>query len=117
MRKLITILVAIFITSNLMAQDLYIHAGKLVDTKNGKVLNEQTIIVSGKKIKSVEKGFINPASSDDTLIDLKDKTVLPGFTDMHVHLESETNPSKYLQRFTNNPADEAFNSIGFADTW
>ncbi len=30
-------------------------------------------------------------------------------------LESETNPSKYLQRFTNNPADDAFNSIGFAE--
>ncbi|WP_051199799.1 metal-dependent hydrolase family protein [Christiangramia echinicola] len=113
--KLITILVAIFITSNIMAQDIYIHAGKLVDTKNGKVLNDQTIIVSGQKIKSVEKGFIDPASEQDSLIDLKTKTVLPGFTDMHVHLENETNPSKYLQRFTNNPADDAFSSIGFAE--
>ncbi len=61
MKKLITILAAIFITSNLMAQDIYIHAGKLVDTKNGKVLNDQTIIISGNKIKSVEKGFVDPA--------------------------------------------------------
>jgi len=115
MKKLFTVLAAIFITSNLMAQDIYIHAGKLVDTKNGKVLNDQTIIVSGNKIKSVEKGFVKPSSAEDSLIDLKNKTVLPGLTDMHVHLESETNPSKYLQRFTNNPADDAFNSIGFAE--
>ncbi|MCH4821858.1 amidohydrolase family protein [Gramella lutea] len=115
MKKLITIFAAIFICSNLWAQEIYIHAGKLVDTKNGKVLKEHTIIVSGKRIKSVEKGFIDPASSRDSLIDLKDKTVLPGFTDMHVHIESETNPSKYLQRFTNNPADDAFNSIAFAE--
>ena len=115
MQRLITILVAIFITSNLMAQDIYIHAGKLVDTRNGKVLKEQTIIVSGERIKSVQKGFVDPASANDSLIDLKDKTVLPGFTDMHVHIESETNPSKYLQRFTNNPADDAFNSISFAE--
>ncbi|TRO64140.1 metal-dependent hydrolase family protein [Christiangramia sabulilitoris] len=115
MPKLITLLLAIFVTSNIMAQDIYIHAGKLVDTKNAKVLNAQTIIVSGNRIKSVEQGFVDPASADDKLIDLKEKTVLPGLTDMHVHLENETNPSKYLQRFTNDPADDAFNSIGFAE--
>ncbi len=97
-----------------MAQDIYIHAGKMVDTRNGKVLKNQTIIVSGKKIKSIESGFVEPANAEDSLIDLKNKTVLPGLTDMHVHLESETNPSEYLQRFTNNPADDAFNSVGFA---
>ncbi|PTX44339.1 imidazolonepropionase-like amidohydrolase [Christiangramia gaetbulicola] len=115
MKKLITILAAIFISSNLMAQDTYIHAGKLVDTKNGKVLNEQTIIVSGDRIKSIEKGYIDPDSSENQVIDLKNKTLLPGLTDMHVHIENETNPSKYLQRFTNNPADDAFNSVGFAE--
>ena len=115
MRRLFTFLIAVFCVSQLMAQDIYIYAGKLVDTKSGKVLSDQTIIVSGSKIKRVEKGFVDPASSSDSLIDLKEKTVLPGFTDMHVHLESETNPSKYLQRFTNNPADDAFNSINFAE--
>jgi len=114
MNKLFAVLVVLFITSLTFAQNTYIHAGKLIDTKNGKVLIEQTIIVSGDKIKSVEKGFLD-SSSEDSLIDLKSKTVLPGLTDMHVHLESETNPSKYLQRFTNNPADDAFNSIGFAE--
>jgi len=114
MNKLFAVLAVLFITSLTFAQNTYIHAGKLIDTKNGKVLTEQTIIISGDKIKSVEKGFLDP-SSEDSLIDLKSKTLLPGLTDMHVHLESETNPSKYLQRFTNNPADDAFNSIGFAE--
>jgi len=115
MKKLFTVFAAFIFTSQLMAQDIYIHAGKLVDTKNGKVLKDQTIVVSGNKIKRVEKGFSNP-SDKDSLIDLKDKTLLPGLTDMHVHLESETNPSKYLQRFTNNPADDAFSSAVFAET-
>jgi imidazolonepropionase-like amidohydrolase len=115
MKNLFAVFLAIFICSNLLAQDIYIHAGKLVDTKNGKILVDQTIIVTNDKISSVEKGFVEPASAEDSVIDLKDKTVLPGLTDMHVHLEHETNPEKYLQRFTNNPADEAFNSIGFAE--
>ncbi len=115
MNKLFTLLAVIFFCSNMMAQNTYIHAGKLVDTKNGKVLVDQTIIISGNRIVDVKKGFVDPVSGDDTVVDLKDKTVLPGLTDMHVHLENETNPSKYLQRFTNDPADDAFNSIGFAE--
>lgn len=98
------------------AQDIYIQSGKLVDTKNGKVLTEKTIVVSGNKIKSVENGFVAPKNSGDSLIDLRTMTVLPGFTDMHVHLESETNPQKYLETFTFNEADYAFNSVGFANT-
>jgi imidazolonepropionase-like amidohydrolase len=113
MKKLLIFCFGIFAVG-LQAQDLYLHAGKLVDTKNGKVLEEKTIIVSGERIKSVENGFVNPQNKKDSVIDLRNMTVLPGFTDMHVHLESETNPGQYLKRFTNNPADLAFNSVGFA---
>lgn len=106
----------ILFVSAASAQDIYIQAGKLVDTKNGRVLNERTIIVSGNKIKSVENGFVQPRNNSDSLIDLRTMTVLPGLTDMHVHLESETNPNKYLERFTNEPADDALNAVGFART-
>ena len=41
-------------------------------------------------------------------------TVLPGFIDMHVHLEGESNPQSYIQRFTLNEADVAFLSSLYA---
>lgn len=116
MKNFLTAICSIFLISSAAAQDIYIHAGNLVDTKNGKILKEKTIIVSGDKIKSVENGFIQPQNSNDSLIDLSNMTVLPGLTDMHVHLESETNPNKYLERYTNEPADDAFNAVGFAET-
>ena len=97
------------------AQDTYIHSGKILDTKTGKILKDKTIIVSGDKVKEIRDGFVQPASASDKLIDLKEMFLLPGLTDMHVHLESETNPSKYLERFTNDPADDAYNSVGFAE--
>ncbi|MDX1751940.1 MAG: amidohydrolase family protein [Salinimicrobium sediminis] len=115
MKVYLTAICLIF-TFTAAAQDIYIQSGNLIDTKSGKVLGNHTIIVSGNKIKSVEKGFVQPAKTSDSLIDLRDMYVLPGLTDMHVHLESETNPSKYLERFTNNEADDAFNSVGFAET-
>ncbi|WP_295180893.1 amidohydrolase family protein [uncultured Christiangramia sp.] len=98
-----------------MAQQTYIHAGKLIDTKNSKVLEERTIIVEANKISSVEKGFKKPSIDSIQVIDLRNKTVLPGLTDMHVHMEGESSPGEYLESFTNNPADNAFNSVGFAE--
>ena len=80
------------------------------------MLTEKTIIVSEERIKSIENGFVNPENENDSVIDLRNKTVLPGLTDMHVHLESETNPGKYMEKFIDDPADAAFNSVGFAKT-
>ena len=102
-----------FFSLGLQAQQTYIHCGKLIDTKNGKVLTEKTIVIDGNRIQDVLDGF-KKASKSIELIDLSQKTVLPGLTDMHVHLEEETNPNKYIERYTNNESDQAFNSVGFA---
>lgn len=115
MKNILLIAFAVLFSMNSMAQQTYIHAGKLIDTKNSRVLKEHTIIIEGNKISSVEKGFKKPSSDSIEVIDLKSKTVLPGLTDMHVHMEGESNPGEYLESFTNNPADNAFNSVGFAE--
>ena len=39
---------------------------------------------------------------------------MPGFMDMHVHLEGESSPSVYLEEFTKNPADVAYDAAVFA---
>ncbi|TSE07099.1 metal-dependent hydrolase family protein [Aquimarina algiphila] len=95
------------------AQDTYIQCGKLIDTKTGKILTEKTIVVSGNKILKIENGYV-AGKKNDTTIDLKDKTVMPGLIDMHVHIESESNPKAYLERYTDNEADVAYNSVGLA---
>ena len=111
MKKLL-FLISLF-TLTLSAQDYYIHAGKLFDSKEGKMLDKMTIIVSGTQIKGVKKGFEIP-DSDNIIIDLKDSTVMPGFIDLHVHMESEYNPEKYLNEFTAEESEIAFSSIKFA---
>jgi len=108
MKKLLLV-ISLFSLSFVSAQDVYLQCGKIVDTESGKVLKEKTIVVSGNKIKSVQNGFV-AGSGEDQIIDLKSKTVLPGFIDMHVHLETEFNPQVYIKRFTNNEADVAFES-------
>ncbi|MFT4024549.1 MAG: amidohydrolase family protein [Flavihumibacter sp.] len=94
-------------------QKTIIHCGQLIDVKTGKVLPSMTIVVEGKKVSTVTNGYAQPASGDK-LIDLKNKTVMPGLIDMHVHLESETKKGGVADRFILNPADIAFSSIKFA---
>lgn len=97
------------------AQDIYLHCGQLIDTEKGKVLTKKTIVVSGKTIKSIQNGYLDPENALDIVIDLKSKTVMPGLIDMHVHMENEYNPKRYMDQFTANEADVAFKSVNYAE--
>ena len=112
--KKILFLLTVILSFSITAQNTYLHCGKLIDTKSGKVLTNKTIVVSGKKIQSVLDGFVNPNNNDDKVIDLKSKTVMPGLIDMHVHIEGESSPSRYMDAFTKNDADVAFGSLQYA---
>jgi imidazolonepropionase-like amidohydrolase len=98
----------------LFSQRTLLHCGKLIDVTKGQVLNEYSIIIEGNKIVDVQAGYVKP-SGTDKVIELKNKTVMPGLIDCHVHLEHETNPNAYLQAFTYNPADYAFMSVVFSE--
>ena len=98
----------------LLSQRTILHCGKLIDVTKGQVLNEYSIIVEGNKITEVLAGYTKPAGADK-VIDCKNKTVMPGLIDCHVHLEHETSPTRYLETFTYNPADYAFQSVVFAE--
>lgn len=95
------------------AQKTYIHAGRLIDVKTKKVLTEQTIIVEEDKILSVNAGYQNPGA-EDKAVDLKNATVMPGLMDMHVHIESQTSPTRYVDGFRDNEADVAYKALPYA---
>ena len=92
----------------------YIWCGTLIDGVSDEPRKNMTIVVEKNKIIAVQTGFATAGVSDKT-IDLKTKTVTPGWIDMHVHMEHETNPNRYLETYTFNPADYAFQSVKYAD--
>ena len=96
------------------SQKTLIWCGSLIDGVSTNVRKNMTITVQGNTIVSVDNGFIN-GSSNDKVIDLKNRTVTPGWIDMHVHMETETNPNRYMETYTFNPADYAFQSVRFAE--
>ncbi len=109
------LLVVLTLSIASMAQETtLLHCGKLIDTQKGTILNEQTITVQGSKIMSVKKGYTQ-AKGDQIVIDLTSKTVMPGLIDMHVHLEGETSPKRYIEPFTKNEADVAYTASEIAN--
>ena len=112
MKKLF-FLIAIVYTLGSFGQKTYLHCGNLMDVQTGNVLSQKTIVISENKIIEIQNGYVSGAA-EDKIIDLKDKYVLPGFIDMHVHIESESSPKTYINKFTLNDADVAFQSSGYA---
>ncbi|HEU0284903.1 MAG TPA: amidohydrolase family protein [Sphingomicrobium sp.] len=75
-------------TSSAIAAPTYIHAGRLIAVPGKAGLGASTIVVDNGRIVSVESGHV-PAPTGAGAIDLRDKTVLPGLIDSHVHLVSD----------------------------
>ncbi|MDX3775518.1 amidohydrolase family protein [Chromatiaceae bacterium AAb-1] len=92
----------------------YIHAGKLITAEDNKVLSEQTIIIEQNKIISIEAGYKTPEATD-TVIDLRQHTVMPGLMDMHTHLTSQYSANAYAEKYTLNEADYALRASTFAE--
>lgn len=114
MRKLL-LAVCLLAACMANAQRTIIYCGKLVDVISSKVLVNYSVIVEGNKITEVKEGFVK-AEANDKIIDCKNKTVMPGLMDMHVHVESETKKAGTADRFTMNPPDVAFEAAKIANT-
>lgn len=62
-----------------------IYAGTLLAEPGKPPRGPSTIVVRGGKVVEVRDGYVDPPAGAAT-IDLKDRFVLPGLTDLHVHL-------------------------------
>jgi imidazolonepropionase-like amidohydrolase len=91
-----------------------IHAGKLLDKPGTPPRGPSTVIIRNGKIAEVFAGHQQgPAGA--TLIDLKDKFVLPGLIDSHVHLDSDAGGNAALiEAVTDSPARAAYRAAGNA---
>jgi imidazolonepropionase-like amidohydrolase len=113
MNRLLTIVLMACTATGAANADTLIHAGRLIDGASDNAVNDVTIRVSGNVITAVERGYADPGAND-SVIDLRDRTVLPGLMDMHVHLTGQYSARSNLNRFTLNEADYAFDAAKYA---
>lgn len=95
MRKMLLVIVAVssFLSTYSHAQNksstlTLIKAGRLIDVRAGRVLQNQGILVEGERIKAVGPlaEVQRSAPSTAVVIDLSQATVLPGLADCHTHI-------------------------------
>jgi imidazolonepropionase-like amidohydrolase len=63
---------------------IVLHAARLLDVKHGQILKPGEILVQGQRIVEIGASVKHPAGAQ--VIDLGDRTLMPGLIDAHVHL-------------------------------
>ncbi len=63
---------------------IVLHAARLLEIESGKILTPGEVLVEGERIAEAGTAVTHPAGA--RVIDLGDRTLLPGLIDAHVHL-------------------------------
>ncbi|MBL8852245.1 MAG: amidohydrolase family protein [Planctomycetaceae bacterium] len=109
----LTFVVAFLLVPVLAPAATIIHAGRMIDGRAAEVRTEVTLFVEGGKIARIESGYA-AGGPDDSVIDLKDATVLPGLMDMHTHLIGQHSKEAYTEKFFMEESDYALRSTIYA---
>ena len=99
LKKTILVVIALALSQLALSQVTVVRAGRLIDPDSGTVLTNQVILIKDGKVQAVGKELALPA--DAKVIDLQDKTVLPGLIDCHTHVadgQSDGEPFNVLRK-------------------
>ena len=103
MIKKIALGIGLALTAGQASAADWLHCGNVFDSEAGELRGEHYIEVEAGEIKTVTRS----APADANIIDLSTMTCLPGLIDLHVHLDGQSGPQSYLNRFTQGAADLA----------
>ena len=66
------------------ARPIVLHAARLLDVAAGRIISPGEVLVEGARITAAGSSVNHPAGAQ--IIDLGDRTLMPGLIDIHVHL-------------------------------
>ena len=74
------------------AEIMAVRAGHLFDSKTGKMLDNQVVLLNGERITEVGPAAQVKIPAGAAIIDLSQQTVLPGLIDAHTHMFNTPKP-------------------------
>jgi len=84
------------------AETYAIQAGRLIVDAAQPPRGNSTVIVENGRVSRIDSGFTTPANA--TVVDERARTVMPGMTDVHVHLTMNSGEpwyASYTQKYSN----------------
>jgi imidazolonepropionase-like amidohydrolase len=91
----------------------YVHAGRLLaDPATGRVETNKTVVVRQGRVVEIRDGFVEGA--DARIVDLRDKFVLPGLIDGHVHITRQQGPTARIDGLLATDARDALSGAAYA---
>ena len=91
------------------AETYAIQAGRLITDAAKAERGPSTVIVENGRIKAIVDGAVAPAGA--TIVDMRGKTVMPGMTDVHVHLTG-TSGEPWYSGFTQKHSNPYAATVG-----
>lgn len=88
--QLVLCALALTLTPGVCAQDaasahvIVLRAARLLDVENGRIVSPGEVLINGDRITAVGQSVKAPAGAE--VIDLGNRTLLPGLIDAHIHL-------------------------------
>ncbi|HXW10404.1 MAG TPA: amidohydrolase family protein [Steroidobacteraceae bacterium] len=96
------------------AEPLALQCGDTFDSRTAKLAGAQTIVTgTDGRIAQVLPGKAAPAGAG--VVDLSTSTCLPGLIDLHVHLDTQSNPKSYEEGFRLDDIDFGYRALAYAD--
>jgi imidazolonepropionase-like amidohydrolase len=83
MKKISSVLLGLLAATAAQSQTV-LHAARLLDIESGRIISPGEILVQGERIVAVGSSVTHPAGAQ--IVDLGDRTLMPGLIDVHVHL-------------------------------
>ncbi|MCL6683907.1 metal-dependent hydrolase family protein [Sphingomonas alba] len=109
MFRAIIVAAAILQSTAVSAETYAIQAGRLIVDAAQPERGPSTVIVENGRIARIENGATAPAGA--IVVDMRSKTVMPGMTDVHVHLTSNSGEPWY-QGFTQKYSNPYATTVG-----
>ena len=97
LRHLLAGVAVLIVATAANAETYAIQAGRLIVDAAQAERGNSTVIVDNGRISRIEDGFVAPAGA--IVVDERSKTVLPGMTDVHVHL-TQTSGTPWYAYYT-----------------
>jgi imidazolonepropionase-like amidohydrolase len=90
---------------------IVVKAARLLDVRSGKITRPGIVVVEGERIRAIGDGEL---PTDAHIIDLGDKTLLPGLTDAHTHLNYDLKEGWATRAATESPELNALRGVPYA---